>query len=182
MVYDGRTGTLDMSKRKVMNLPQNSKVYLPAPLNPTPEAGLAVKKQELMSTFKEFMSKSCDDRGKQKATSLNKSKRKGLANLKKRSKEGGLFFLETDKNNKFAAVDQDTYLKMGARHTCKDTVITQQEAEGIQGKANMNVSMWIKMLGMGRLGAMAKDQESCVVPPMKLLSRITRSSLRIEFH
>ena len=105
MVYDDIAGTLDMGKRRVTDLAQNSKVYLPPPLNPTTEAGLAVKKQELMSTFKEFMGKSCDDRGNQKATSLNKSQREGLASLKKRSKEGELFILETDKTNKLAAVD-----------------------------------------------------------------------------
>ena len=132
-----------------MDLPQKSKVYLPPSLNPTTEPCLAVKKQELMSTFKEFMSKSCDHRGKQNSSSLNLQKPKVLANLKKRSKEGGLFFLEMDKTNKFVAVDQENYLKMGAKHTCKDTIITQQEAEGIQGEANRHMSMWIKMLGMG---------------------------------
>ena len=65
----------------------------------------------------------------QKATSLTKSQREGLASLKKRSKEGDLFILERDKTNKFAAVDQDTYLKMGEKHTHKDEVISQREAE-----------------------------------------------------
>ena len=44
MVYNNRMGTLDMSKRRVMDLPRNSKFYLHPPLNPTTEAGLAVKK------------------------------------------------------------------------------------------------------------------------------------------
>ena len=94
-----------------------------------------------MSTFKEFLGKSCDDRGNQKATSLTKSQREGLASLKKRSKEGDLFILETDKINKFAAVNQDTFLKMGQKHTHKDEVISQVEAEAIQREANGHVSM-----------------------------------------
>ena len=164
-----------MGKRRVTDLAQNTKVYLPPPLNPTTEAGLAVKKQELMSTFKEFLGKSCDDRGNQKATSLTKSQREGLASLKKRSKEGDLFILETDKTNKFAAVNQDTFLKMGQKHTHKDEVISQVDAEAIQREANGHVSMWIKMLGMGDAhghGPRIREsliQESCVVPPMKLL-------------
>ena len=80
-----------------------------------------------------------------------------------------------DKTNKFAAVDQDTYLKMGAKHTNKELVISQQEAEAIQGKAKGHVSMWIKMLGMREAhghGPRIREsliQESCTVPPMKLL-------------
>ena len=43
----------------------------------------------------------------------------------------------------------DTNFKMGAKHTCKDTIITQREAEGVHAEANGHVSQWIKMLGMG---------------------------------
>ncbi|MCP3678952.1 MAG: hypothetical protein GY782_01110, partial [Gammaproteobacteria bacterium] len=175
MIYDDATGTLDLAKRRVTDLPQNSKVFLPPPLPATTEAGLAVKKQKLMSTLDQFMEKNCDSKGKQRASSLNASQKQGLASLKRRSKEGELFILETDKTNKFAAVDQDTYLKMGGKHTDKDLVISPQEAEAVQAEANGHVSMWIKMLGMGEAwghGPRIREsliQQSCVVPPMKLL-------------
>ena len=72
-------------------------------------------------------------------------------------------------------MDQDTYLKIGQKHTHKDQVISQQEAEAIQGEANGHVSMWVKMLDMGGAhghGPRIREsliQESCVIPPMKLL-------------
>merc|ERR1712082_501803 len=83
MIYDDTTGTLDLAKRRVMNLPQNSKVFLPPPLPTTTEASLAVKKQKLMSTLDQFMEKNCDGKGKQKASSLNASQKQGLASLKR---------------------------------------------------------------------------------------------------
>merc|ERR1712082_501212 len=166
MIYDDATGTQDLAKRRVTDIPKNSKVFLPPPLTATTEASLAVKKQKPMSTLDQFMEKNCDDRGKQKASSLNASQEQGLASLKRRSKEGELFILETDKTNKFATVDQDTD---------KDLVISPQEAEAVQAEANGHVSMWIKMLGMGEAwghGPRIREsliQQSCVVPPMKLL-------------
>ena len=72
-------------------------------------------------------------------------------------------------------MDRNTYLKMGGKHTVNDSIITLREAEGIQAEANGHVSQWIKMLGMGEAwghGGRIREsliQESCVVPPMKLL-------------
>ena len=41
MVYNDNTTTLDMRKRKATYVSQNSKVFLPPPLNPIIEAGLS---------------------------------------------------------------------------------------------------------------------------------------------
>ena len=69
-----------------------------------------------------------------------------------------IIILDTDKTNKYVVVDQDTYLKMGAKHISKDAIITQQEVEVIQGDANRHLSMWIKIWAWGRLGG--RDQGS----------------------
>ena len=108
MVYDDVTGILDLSKRRVTDLPQNSKGYIPPPLPSGTEVGLAVKKQQLMSTFNRFKASHWDAKGKQLSSSLSGTQQVGLASLKERSKASDLFILETDKTNKFAAVDRET--------------------------------------------------------------------------
>ena len=131
MIYDDESNVLDLAKRRVTDIPQNSKVYLPPPLPPGTEAGLAVKKQQLMSTFNTFTASHCDAKGKQISSSLSRTQQVGLASLKARSKAGDLFILEMDKTNKFAAVDRESYLLMGQKHTTKDNIITSRDAEGI---------------------------------------------------
>ena len=86
-----------------------------------------------------------------------------------------MVILETDKTSKFAAVSREKYLAMGAKHVKGDLVISRMEAERVQREANGHVSMFGKMMGIGSAwGHEARIresliQESCVVPPMKLL-------------
>merc|ERR1712082_242455 len=87
MVFDDNSKTLDMRKRRVTDLPQNSKVFLPPPLNPMVESGLSVRKQEFSDSFADFMKNECDDRGKQLTNSLTTDQTKGLRDIKKKSKD-----------------------------------------------------------------------------------------------
>ena len=175
MIFDDKNKTLDMRKRKATDLPQNSKVFLPPPLNPILESGLSVRKQEMMDTFSNFVKDNCDDRGKQLKSSLTQEQKRGLADIRKKTKDDGVVILETDKTGKFASVSQEKFLEMGNKHTKDDKVVDQVELEAIQREANGHVSMWVKMLGMGEAwGHEARIRESliqhsCVVPPMKLL-------------
>ena len=175
MVFDDAKKVLDMRRRRVTDLPQNSKVFLPPPLNPILESGLNIRKQEMMDTFAAFKRDNCDDKGRQLKTSLSEDQRKGLTQIKKRTKEGEVVVLETDKTGKFSIVTTEDYLKMGQKHTAGDKIIDQVELEQVQKEANGHVSMWVKMLGMGESwGHQARIRESliqhsCVVPPMKLL-------------
>ena len=78
MTFDDNTNTIDMRKRKATDLRQNSKVFLPPPLNPILEAGLNIRKQELLNTFEDFSKEHCDDKGRQVKTSLTPEQSKGL--------------------------------------------------------------------------------------------------------
>lgn len=112
MVFDDNLKVLDMRKRKVRDLPQNSKVFLPPPLNPILEEGLSIRKQEIMNTFADFTNNNCDDKGRRIKSSLSFDQKKGLDDVKKRTKEGDVVVLETDKTSKFVVVSVEKYLEM----------------------------------------------------------------------
>ena len=175
MVFDDARNILDMRKRRVTDLPQNSKVFLPPPLNPMVESGLSIRKQQFTDTFADFMKSQCDDKGRQMKTSLTAEQRKGLTEIKKKIKEGEVILLETDKTGKFAVVSPVKFLEMGNKHVKDDKIIDDVELEEIQRECNGHVAMWIKILGMGEAWGHESRiresliQHSCVVPPMKLL-------------
>ena len=116
VIFNQEDQTLDLRKRKVTDLQQNNKVYLPPPLNPSTEAGLAVRGTEYLDTFSNFCEQNCDSKGNQKANSNPTKLKVGLKSLGKRIKEGELTVLETDKTGKFGTMDRETYLRMGEKH------------------------------------------------------------------
>ena len=105
--------TLDLRKRRVMDLQQNLKVFLPPPLNPMLESGLSIRKQEHLNTFSDYVNNNCDEMGRQVKTSLSKHQRKGLQEIRRRTKEGEVVILESDKTGKFSVVTSENYLEMG---------------------------------------------------------------------
>ena len=72
---------------KTLNYKQNSKVILPGPLDPTSEAGLAVRKAKYLEVTREFTRSHCKDSGDQKATNRSKSQIRGIQSLEKRVRE-----------------------------------------------------------------------------------------------
>ena len=110
---------------------KTTKVFLPPPLNPILEASLSVRKQELMDSFTAFRKDNCDSKGRQ-TNSLTRDQANGLKSLKKRSGDGELVVLETDKTGKFCSVSTEKFLEMGSKHTKDDKVIDQADLENIQ--------------------------------------------------
>ena len=102
-------------------------------------------------------------------------KRKGLAKLMKRVKEGDLLVLMTDKSGKMMVVSVEDYFRMGLEHIKDDTEVGQDKAKEIQRKLNGHMSMWLKMSCQGekwnhqdRMRETCLNQ-SCAVSPLYLL-------------
>ena len=86
----------------------------------------------------------------QQKQNLTKDELKGLIRLKKRIKEGDVIVMCTDKSNKFALTDIETYRAMGAVHTSKDKKISRKEMIEREKELNSHAAMWNKMLNQGQ--------------------------------
>ena len=163
-----------MRKRRVTDLKENSRVYLPKPLPLQEEAKIEIRREQYEKVFSKFVEDNCSENGAQKSN-LTKEQRNGLKKLQKRKKDGDIIVLITDKSGKFAITDTESYLKMGAVHTDKDTIIDDNEVRRIQRLHNGHTAMWIRMSNMGqdwnheyRIRESCL-QHTCTVPPMYLL-------------
>ena len=103
------------------------------------------------------------------------SQRNGLKKLQKRKKDGDIIVLTTDKSNKFAVTDVESYLAMGAVHTDKDREIGEDEVRRIQRLHNGHTAMLAKITNLGQNWKHEDRiresciQHTCTVPPMYLL-------------
>ena len=69
--------------------------------------------------------------------------------LMKRSKEGELVILNTDKSNKLAVTTLEIYEEMGQVHTSKDREVEEEEVRQVQRTLNGHMSMTLKFLKAG---------------------------------
>ena len=173
-IFDPINKTLDLRKRRVTDLKENSRVYLPKPLPPQEEAKIEIRREQYEQVFRDHVRDHCSESGTQQSN-MSWSHRNGLKKLQKRKKDGDIIVLTTDKSGKFAVSDVESYLAMGAVHTSKDSIIGDDEVRKIQNLHNGHTSMWLRMTNMG-LEWNHQDrikesclQHTCTVPPMYLL-------------
>ena len=57
--YDPLTGSMDMARKKVTRIKENSYVHLPGPLSSMEEAKLAIRLDQYRKEFKEHVEKEC---------------------------------------------------------------------------------------------------------------------------
>ena len=173
LAFDDSTRTLHLGGKRVTDYRQNSKVHLPGPLGPVPEANMALRKAKYLEVFQDHLDKNCR-KGCQEQN-LSKSQQAGLKSLQKRIKEGDLVVLQTDKTGSFAACSPQAYRDMGLEHVGNHKEISWDKAAATQRTLNGHTSMWIKMAGLGQeLGQVDRMREtflnkSVQVPPMYLL-------------
>ena len=165
-----------MRKKRVTDMKENSRIYLPKPLPALEEAKIAIRRETYENVFKTFKEEKCTEKGEQKSN-LTWSQRKGLKSLKKRTEEGEIIIMMTDKSGKFAVADVESYLEMGRVHTAKDREVGQDVVERTQRLFNGHTAMWLKFLNIGadweHEARMRESclQETCSVPPMYLLDK-----------
>ena len=173
-IFDPINKVLDLRKRRVTDLKENSKVYLPKPLPSYEEAKIEIRREQYEKVFKEYVNENCSESGGQKSN-LTWSQKNGLKKLLKRKKDGDIIVLTTDKSGKFAVTEMETYLAMGAIHTSKDSVVSDHEVKKIQRLHNGHVAMWTRMTSMGQVWKHEDRiresciQHTCTIPPMYLL-------------
>ena len=130
--------------------------------------------EQYEKVFREHVRDNCSESGSQQSD-MSWSQRNGLKKLQKRKKDGDIIILTTDKSNKFAVTDVESYLAMGAVHTDKDREIGEDEVRRIQRLHNGHTAMLAKMTNMGQNWKHEDRiresciQHTCTVPPMYLL-------------
>ena len=126
----------------------NTKVHLPKPLPTQYEAKIAVRREKWEEVRKEYIKENCQEDGTQKSN-LTPAQQRGIKKLRKRTKDGELLVVSTDKSGKLAVVSVENYIKMGELHTSKDKEVNEEKAKELQRVHNGHVSMWLKITNMG---------------------------------
>ena len=147
--YNPVENKIDLRRRRVTDLKENTRVYLPKPLPINEEAKIQIRRERLEKVYRDFVNENCTDKGEQRSN-LTSAQKRGIASLKKRIKDGELIVMVTDKSGKLAVVSMEMYLEMGKVHTKNDKRVSEEKAEEIQRRTNGHVSMWLKMLGVGQ--------------------------------
>ena len=147
-VFNPMDKSYDARKLRVTDLEINTRVTLPKGLPSNHEAWIEVRREKYAQVCTEYIGKNCSNKGEQKQN-LTKDELKGLIKLKKRIKEGDVLVMCTDKSNKFAITDRETYKAMGAVHTARDRKIGRREMIEREKVLNSHASMWNKMLNQG---------------------------------
>ena len=160
MVYDCEENKIDFSRRRTTDLKNNARVIFPRSRNFQTEAKFELLRLEAMGVFEGYKNEKCDKYGRQNSN-LSKSEERGLKSLLKRTKEGELVVLPTDKTGQFAVMDRDGYEQAGLEHVKEDTEVGWDELKVAQKELNGHVSMMIKIFRIGdRWGHNARVRET----------------------
>ena len=95
--YDPLLNECDLRKRRVTDIQENSRIYMPKPLNVAHEANINIRETIFENTFSRYVDSFCNETGKQKPN-LTRSEMSSLAKLKKRVDDGSVVICETDKS------------------------------------------------------------------------------------
>ena len=140
--------SLDMRCRKVTDLKENSKIYLPKPLEIKEEAKISIRQERFEKIAKDYIEEKCTEKGEQE-TNLTQSQKRGISKINKRVKNKELVIMLTDKSGKLAVTTMENYIEMGRVHTENDIEICEKDVEETEKTVNGHVSMWLKIGGFG---------------------------------
>ena len=148
MVYNVEKNVLDYGKRRTTDVKKNARVIFPRTGSFQVEAKFELIRIEAMQVFEEYAREKCGKGGKQHSN-LNKSEQRGLKSLLKRTKEGEIVVLPTDKTGNFSVMDRARYEEAGLSHVKKDQEVGWAELRQAQKELNGHTSMLIKIFKIG---------------------------------
>ena len=143
------TSTVDLRNLKSTDLPTNSFVHMPPPLEETEEIKVQDLKQDLMKVTEEYIkeTKSKKKRKKiQKYENLTEAEGKGLDKIM--SREDVVVF-PTDKSGRLAVDSKDNYIAATMQHVEEDEVIGEKEHDRLQKEINAHTIMWLRLSNAG---------------------------------
>ena len=147
--HDQETKTMDFRKYRSTNLPFNSRIIVPKPLEGEKETQIQTLKERLNQCTKEYIKESTKNDNKTKMN-LTTVQKQGLESLKKKTKNREIVIFETDKSKRFSCDTTENYKKLGETHITNDEVVTSTEQERFEKEINAHAEMWTRMLNAGK--------------------------------
>ena len=133
-IFDGR-------KRRVTDLKECSRVFLPRPLDAQEESKLEARKQAQTEIYEKYRKEFTNKNNKQESN-LTSIEQEGLKILEKRTRNNEIIVMKTDKSGRFVVTNEQEYVKMGQEHTNKDIEITIREVHEMEKVCNDHTRAW----------------------------------------
>ena len=149
MIFDVEKNVIDFGNRRTTDLKNNARVIFPKTLDFQTEAKLELLRIEAMGLMMEYMREKCDKKGNQ-VSNLSKKEYVVLKSPLKRTREGEIVVMSTDKSGKLAVMDRECYEQAGLSHVGQDVEVGWDELKGAQREINGHVSMLIKVFRIGK--------------------------------
>ena len=147
-VFDPVKGVFDNRKRRVTDLKECNRVFLPKPLEAEQEAMFEVRRSTQRRIYNQCRDENCNKFGDQRSN-LTAGQEAALKNLMKRVAKRDLIIMKTDKSGRFVVASEEEYKKLGEVHTRKDRKIDRQELIEIERQLNGHSTAWAKMWNSG---------------------------------
>jgi len=123
------------------DLPFNSYVYMPKPLETVEEVKLQCLKNKILSITEEYANKNNNS-----LKNLSNEQRKGLKSLKQRQKNKEIVVFQTDKSGKMIVDSPENYIEAAKPHFKDDKIIDIKEYNKIEKVVNAHTICWLRML------------------------------------
>ena len=129
-VYDSENKKLDLSKKRVTELPTCRRINLPKYEDENLEINLRIMKDRMMSAVKQYKEKHCDGKGNIRNGNLTAIQRKGLLECRKQAKRNKQVFYVTDKSRMMSVDTPENYIEAMDRHMEHDKKVSKKRNNG----------------------------------------------------
>ena len=113
------------------------------------EAQIENRREIHERVYQQYKAEVCNRRGEQESN-LGEEERKGLKSLIKRTKDGEIIVMKTDKSGKFSVTNREKYIEMGQVHIGKDREVTREEIRSTDKTLNEHSSAWCSIWRTGQ--------------------------------
>lgn len=149
-LYDPEQNRLTFSKIRATNLPTCRRITLPKPGCEELEITMRNMKLQMMTKFREFKEKNCDEKGNIKKDNLSKEQREGFKECGEEIKAKEKLFLVTDKSKQFSVDTPSNYVKAMDEHTRGDSKLEPDQLQHLERQINGHSVMYVRFLRMGQ--------------------------------
>ena len=143
--YDFTTKTYDMRKLASTDLPFNSRVYLPNPLDEPTEVAMQMMKRKINTVANRYT-----ERSKRQKVNLTTEQRRGIRSLKRKRDEGEIVVYQKDKSMRLAVDTTGNYKESMKPHIENDEEISKGDNADIEKLMNAHSVSWLRFLQAGK--------------------------------
>ena len=151
IVYNREEHKIDLTNRCATDMKNNRRVFLPKGRPPNEEAELRLRAQMWKSKVEEYVKEKCDPKGNQVEDNLNAQLKRGLEFLIKKTKEGELIVIGSDKGNTVAVLTPEILERLGMEAIGKEREISESEIETIQRRLTAHGRSLVKIFNIGQV-------------------------------